>query len=1430
MSKLISKSVMLLLIAILSLSTTLAVFAATPGMTPVVYASVPGTTPGPQLTNGMSYPTQAGTYTVVPAPSSANLPSTITVTISLKPQGDLQGFVASISNPSSPLYHQFGTTQSIANNFGISQSTYDSIVSYFQGYGLTVSTSGDRLSLSLTGTPSQISSAFHTNVRGFYLQYQSKGFWNPLFGNQSGVNGSVTQIPFYANTESLQLPASIVPYISAITGLDGALATPSVNLPYGLYPGENASQLFSNMTTPSPSATFVSSSTAVAESNGYFGWFSACFFFGGCGKEQVYFPSTIPRATGATNLWSGANTINNQPDQGQGITIALVEVGLLDPAIIQGFSQQVFHDNSLLNRVTEIGVGIPSLQAGIADGYAWGWSIETALDLEYVAAMAPQAHIDIVGIPSAYFSAFGTVFPFIGQYLTTGDPCNIPAGNVVYGPTQGACSVTITSNSYGSGETFTAYFGSPMYLTMFDQELSSLAAQGVTNFFASGDYGGYFINLEGDTAATSPGQTPVGGGSLIVTDNGNPYPNTGVYTQFCGFSFNGFCYSPLTLQLGNTTSLQDYSYWSYGFGLGGTFQGFIGGGLGISNRISQPWWEHAIDTYEAGAMIEPVVSGPADFEMTIYFPFFGSTWLFFYGGTSFATPITAAEWALVEEQALSNFGSAKFGDINPILFSLHNSFQAGLSSVNPYYTMENKRLPSLFGSTAPANYYDSYVLSLEYSYPDEQNMPAWMFTLQNPQGNGWSFLGGLGLVLADKLDQAVIGTIPGYSYVQPSYVVEILNPDGSLSPFTTLTAGQTYKLEVLFPNGNVAQNLNIVAYSGGAYTDNGVSYIPGTSTTITTSNGIFTYTPQWASPSVDSGSGEYGYFLITSASGSGPAAPRAFAQFEVAEPAATGTLTLGVETPYGLVTNGPAQVPMFTQFDALGYYTLGSTGVVMLNGKPVAGATITQVAEQVNYSILDSTLPPSLYAPGVTIGTWLSDLRGQFNLWTDAFIAENNGPVPTQIYTLQASYHGLKSNIVTVFVEPQAGLFQENLHISGNSIVGTVTFTDMRYVSNVTIGFGTGAGQSQTTTYPAVMTDPNFGSSLPISGVYHDTISVDLTNLPSPSTGPIVVNIAATGANDESFSFCFFGFCFVFPAVSNPIVWEIAVPVDPVAQVSVNSGLSQGTEQITYQGLWAGSNAVGTVTLTGPSGSQVIASGVSGTATVNTQNLPDGVYLVSYNVVAPGDGGSTATTAFVVDNALLNQVSTLQTENSQLQTQLNTTQQQLTAAQTTISSLNATVQSLQSQNSKLQQQVSSLESQLSQLQSSASTYTTQINQLNSEITQLNSQITTLQKLNESNSATIASLQQQVSNDAAQVSSLQSQLSAAQNKIAQLTSQLQSLTQQLSNAQAKNGSLVDLAVALGVAVVAAIGAGVAVIVRARRVAAPTSTTTSPPISR
>ncbi|EQD47338.1 subtilase family protein, partial [mine drainage metagenome] len=153
-----------------------------------------------------------------------------------------------------------------------------------------------------------------------------------------------------------------------------------------------------------------------------------------------------------------------------------------------------------------------------------GWTIETALDVEYAATMAPMAHIDIVAAASADFSAFNTVFSDVAQYLSQGQT-TLPAsvGTVVAVGAQpvssqalppGAGSISITSNSYGEGEEYAAFYGSPMYLTVENTLLEQLNAVGVTNFFASGDYSGaeFLAANQAGMPAISPGSTSVGGG------------------------------------------------------------------------------------------------------------------------------------------------------------------------------------------------------------------------------------------------------------------------------------------------------------------------------------------------------------------------------------------------------------------------------------------------------------------------------------------------------------------------------------------------------------------------------------------------------------------------------------------------------------------------------------------------------------------------------------------------------------------------------------------------------------------------------------------------------------------------------------------------------------------------------------------------------
>src|SRR5579875_270696 len=110
----------------------------------------------------------------------------------------------------------------------------------------------------------------------------------------------------------------------------------------------------------------------------------------------------------------------------------------------------------------------------------------------------------------------------------------------------------------------------------------------------------------------------------------------------------------------------------------------------------------------------------ADFEMTIYTPSCAYSgicppgWQFGYGGTSFATPIQAGEWALIESKVAATTGLSKdMGDVNPLLFLAHNAQQ--LTQVNPYLSMTSQPMPNAFASSGAENYFDSYLLSLGYT-------------------------------------------------------------------------------------------------------------------------------------------------------------------------------------------------------------------------------------------------------------------------------------------------------------------------------------------------------------------------------------------------------------------------------------------------------------------------------------------------------------------------------------------------------------------------------------------------------------------------------------------------------------------------------------------------------------------------------------------
>ena len=1361
--------------------------------------------------------TSFGSFSVVPEPASYKAGALMTVTVTLTPSQSLNDLINEINDVGSPLYRHFLSANALGSAYG--NGAYASTVAYFENYGLSVQTSATALTLELSGTVAQMSAAFHTQMAAFATQYQSNGIWNPAFGNASGVAGSTETGPtFYANEGPAELPAGIASAVNGIAGLDGMAATPTIALPHDLYPGvappSSTAGLAQWNQTPTP-CTFgafgdcpqsLNGNQSIQNSNFLWTDFQpyglTCEYDGLCGNYQFLFPSTMPDLSGADNLWSGATTIDSEPDEGQGVTIAVVEVGCAIPSDLAQFSQMVYgNPNQLPDRVTQIAINTSgsysllgfsndNLNNCVLEGEFAGWTGETELDIEYASTMAPDAHIDVIAVPyPGYFSDFDRAYADIAQYLalgSTGGICpsmaTLNAANmyVVEGGTSGACGVTITSNSYGEGEEYEYFYGTPIYITATDQDLEILNVVGVTNFFASGDSGGTYVTVNDFSDADSPGATSVGGAQITAFGDGSEFPVTSntftycdgfLYTYFNGTANVTACEGSIGQAYWATaSSIGSTAYWSYSEGIGGTYTGVVGGGFGQSFVETQPWWQNALDTYSSGEKIDPVIAGSAAFNMTIYV--YGE-WSLFWGGTSFATPIQAGEWALIEEQANVAFGTPEMGDINPLLYAAHNAYEAGAIAANPYTPMGLAK--GLF--SAPVNSFTWYYYNLSIEVPSAPVQPVWFPSLGNPAGSGWNYIQGLGIPNVALLDADLFGEtgIAGHSIANPAFSLFEVTA-GGLVPLTdpVLTAGTAYTFEVLDTNG-VPGAYDVTAYSGQS---NAGAYGGGTITTLATgSNGQFTYTPATGTPPGGDGATTYGYFLVTSLVGVHP--EWSFIGYAVQAPTPQGSLTLCVVDPYGNCDTGDAETTMFTT-TVVGEYNIMAQAEAWLNGVPVSGAVVTQVAVVSNEGLIDPTLPPSEYAAGATIGTTITDARGEAVFWPAALgLAEYNGSLYTQVYTLTATYDGLVSNSVTVFVEPQAGSFYTgdlSMNEAGTAIVGDLNFAGMKYASFVNISIGGGPGQFDNYTCPlpagasqpantmllpgcSPFYDTNFGTDLWESGVDNGVLPVDL-NI-AGITGPIVVSELASGVNDVSFGYSeyFFGFYYNFTeySVQNPIVWQ-----DPLVFLPATLSASQPTSTVAGDDTfaWAGTaypGAAGTLSLVWAGGSELLATGVSGSYMLDTATLVDGSYSVVFTETAPGAVSTTRSTSFYADNDVLSSLNALM---GSLNAQLSADQLTLSAVQSTLSSLQTgltgaagTITSLQSQAASLQASLSAKNPNLATLQSQVVSLSTQVSSLGAQVATLSGQATTL---------------------TSQVSSLQSQLTAAESSASSLQAQINAL--------------------------------------------------------
>jgi subtilase family serine protease len=506
------------------------------------------------------------------------------------------------------------------------------------------------------------------------------------------VNGQV----YRANTADPSVEGAAAALIQAVGGLDDLVYTH----PFTQRVALNQSSAGASVARPSSSATFIGddcfpgATTETYKTNGTFpiatykgnGYNSTAT---GCG----YTPAQIQAAYNLTGLYG-------EGFDGTGQTIVIID--WCGSPTIKG-DANAFAAKFGLPPLTASNFQI--LNSGTVPTCA-APDPEINIDVEWSHAIAPGANIDLVVPPSASFQDVDNAELYAIEN-------NL--GNVI-------------SGSYGSEELYT-----PTSVLGVESAINEIAAlMGMSANFASGDYGDYTYDAGYPASVSAPADSPyataVGGVSLALNTNNTIAWQGGWGTNETLLNAEGTIYDP------------PFNF-GFAFGSGGgpsavfskpSFQSSIPGPY---RRLPDIAW--LADPFTGGviAISEPFVS-PA-LEWTVY------------GGTSLATPMFSALWAIANQEA-----GAPLGQAAQYLYSL----PAGtITDVVPVTSTTNVTA-SIRESSIVTNHYTAAdvaapletttkFFSALWNYPDNEDT-VYVITFGTDSGlktaPGWDDVTGLG--------------------------------------------------------------------------------------------------------------------------------------------------------------------------------------------------------------------------------------------------------------------------------------------------------------------------------------------------------------------------------------------------------------------------------------------------------------------------------------------------------------------------------------------------------------------------------------------------------------------------------------------------------------------------------------------------------------
>jgi len=537
----------------------------------------------------------------------------------LRNAAEATALATAVSTPGSPTFRQSLTPQQWIQRFAPTRSDLSDAVTYLTSQGLSITaTPASRQYVVFRGTAAQVAGAFQTSLHAFHYAGTT------LLGPSSAPS----------------LPASLAGKVSGVSVDQSKLLARPTLIKQGQFDSADNVRGFSKQAAPAAPAL-------VAQCSAYSGEHTVTLP-PAYGKTQFdtfncgYTPDQMRSAYGVSGLVKAGL-------DGRGQTIAIVDA-YASPSIVSdvnAYSAQVGDRGLTAATYQQIVPTNAQFLDQAACGFPSGWQGEQTLDVESAHGIAPGAKILYVG------------------GINCGGGIDIAVSKILDGKL-----ANIVSNSYGNtGEAL------PMDAIQGEVNIQLQAAgEGIGLYFSSGDNGDEVAALgfpSPDFAASSPWVTAVGGTSLGITKAGTIAYETGwgdTADQIVADSAGKLSYvSPPP---------------------GASFAGGAGGGR--SAVFDQPDYQRGVVPFSLskGNRVSPDIAALADpytgFSIGIS-PIVDDTTLATgafqrdtYGGTSLASPLTAAQIALVQQATHTAIGFA-----NPTLYALYKVAPASFRDVLP---------------------------------------------------------------------------------------------------------------------------------------------------------------------------------------------------------------------------------------------------------------------------------------------------------------------------------------------------------------------------------------------------------------------------------------------------------------------------------------------------------------------------------------------------------------------------------------------------------------------------------------------------------------------------------------------------------------------------------------------------------------------------